>query len=757
MVRPFVPRDPTRRSYHSGITGRILPTPQEARRFALVDQPRTIRFETGRYRPPQFEVTIRTSVDGWNEDILGDFQDGEWVFSLPGDKYKDPFDMKFRLNRPSWKLGDKLYWMLGDNVHVDKLDIHCDEGWIRFVYEVRLQTDLWRPNHLITLRNEVDGWGRDLYGTFHDSTWSFQLDPAFYPDPFQAKFVLERSWFMDGPNLPLDPGAPGAPDGSSFTDAEVHFPTGSPAPSAYVHGYDNFLPVDTPLQQITVHMPGREAEDYDVIVIGSGMGGGTLADDLSDRGARTLVLDAGGLWFPVHMNDLPGADVDLAQRDQLGHFTNEPGSQFLFGVNFNLGGRSVYWSGVIPRMRPWEMRGVWPDAVRTYLFDQHGYERAEHLFRPELSLGPFEDRVRVVLSDALPDFHVHPLPRSLHQPNLVAHHGRYCLDNVLRKTNGVFSTADLLLDSAGFAGPAGQTNLRINLHHLVTRIETSQGQATAVVCQDLAGNVERRYHAKKIVIACGSLESPKLALLSGLEDPNRLIGVGLSDHPTYFYNIHHDLPTSGSLGWLGDLHGHAKILMQHKHSSVTRHPYNIELLINSRYWDARHADEALWNQIINNDQPSQVEMKFIFGRDLDDSNYVKLGDPPTGKTKVLVHPDGPEYVDELELLEVRNRILTALGVTRFSTTWMGGEWGLGFQGTVHHAGGSLRMNADGRGVVDEDLKFLRYDNLYCCDNSVFPTILAANPSLTLVALALRLADTLAADLGLPDRDPAHGS
>lgn len=51
----------------------------------------------------------------------------------------------------------------------------------------------------------------------------------------------------------------------------------------------------------------------------------------------------------------------------------------------------------------------------------------------------------------------------------------------------------------------------------------------------------------------------------------------------------------------------------------------------------------------------------------------------------------------------------------------------------------MRMAGDGSGVVGADLKVLDYDNLYVCDNSVFPTSLAANPSLTLAALALRLA------------------
>jgi choline dehydrogenase-like flavoprotein len=57
---------------------------------------------------------------------------------------------------------------------------------------------------------------------------------------------------------------------------------------------------------------------------------------------------------------------------------------------------------------------------------------------------------------------------------------------------------------------------------------------------------------------------------------------------------------------------------------------------------------------------------------------------------------------------------------------------------VAHEVGTLRIG----GVVDSDLRFLGYDNVYACDNSVFPTSPAANPSLTLTALALRLAEHL---------------
>jgi choline dehydrogenase-like flavoprotein len=65
-------------------------------------------------------------------------------------------------------------------------------------------------------------------------------------------------------------------------------------------------------------------------------------------------------------------------------------------------------------------------------------------------------------------------------------------------------------------------------------------------------------------------------------------------------------------------------------------------------------------------------------------------------------------------------------------------------GGVAHEVGSMRMStlADD-GVVDENLKFHGVANLHACDLSVFPTSPAANPTLALGALALRLADRLA--------------
>jgi choline dehydrogenase-like flavoprotein len=67
-------------------------------------------------------------------------------------------------------------------------------------------------------------------------------------------------------------------------------------------------------------------------------------------------------------------------------------------------------------------------------------------------------------------------------------------------------------------------------------------------------------------------------------------------------------------------------------------------------------------------------------------------------------------------------------------------WPKGFQGNEHHMG-TTRMHRDpAQGVVDENCRVHTVSNLYVASSSVFPTGGASNPTLTIVAMALRLAD-----------------
>ncbi|MBC7946033.1 MAG: GMC family oxidoreductase [Burkholderiales bacterium] len=590
-------------------------------------------------------------------------------------------------------------------------------------FYVKFRTERFRPNHLVTFRNSVDGWSQDIHGAYYNGEWVFFLEKARYRHGFAMKFVLDKSAWMEGPDIPLQ-----AAGEHVFTEQDVTFGT---TPPRYLHGYDNLRSDHNKLQQDAIPGNPDDSIEYDVIVIGSGMGGGILADALSDAGRRVLVLEAGSLLYPTHITNLPGDWSRMPSHHQVGHFTNEPGSDFLFGVQMNFGGRSVFWSGLIPRMHDWEI-GSWPQNVRNFLASAQGYPRAEKVMRKQMTLGAFQNQLVAALRGAFPDYQIEDLPRSRHQPNLDQ---QGTLRNVIEASTGTFSTAALLLDSLSFHGSAGRDNLTINLNHLVTHIETGGGKATGVVCQDLAGNQTRRYRGKRIVLAAGSLESPRIALRSGLSDPQHKIGVGLTDHPAFFSNSYE---LSAASPWAG-FENHAKVMMFHKQAASTQHPYNVELLINPKYWDVAHADDDVWRQQVGSDQRTMARLQFVMASRLDDGNrIVHRGEGQKLGVKVNHNLSGSHLFDEARNL--RNDILGFLQAQFNPADGMH----FGNEGTVHHAGGSMRMSGNQSGVVNEDLRVEAYGNLYVCDVSVFPMIPAANPSLTLAALALRLADHLAA-------------
>jgi hypothetical protein len=604
------------------------------------------------------------------------------------------------------------------------------------LFFVTLRTKRFRPNHLVTLRNGRDGWDQDIFGAYftddegHVGQWVFSLDPERYPEKLEVRFMLDRAVRMLISDVSVDV-LPGV--AATFTDEEINFPNSA---DKYLHPYDNLITTTTKIQQDAVPNNLDDKVVYDVIIVGSGMGGAVLADHLTDvHQKRVLVLEAGSLLFPTHIDNLPGYKDNLATawNHQVGHYINRPNSCLLFGVHLNFGGRSVYWEGLIPRMHDWEL-AHWPASVGAYLTSPDGYERAEKLLRKCRTLGPYQDRLVRKLRRKFRDLRVSDLPRSVHQPNIhrKSSSRKWSVTEITETSTGVFSAADLLLDSLSFGGPVGSDLLTINLNHLVTGIETHANEAQAVICQDLIGGVERRYCGTAIVLAAGSLESPRIAMASGLTDASGKMGVGLTDHPSFLSPKGYELPPSSPYS---GTQNHAKILLWHKDGAA--HPYNVELLVNPQYWLARHADDEVFQQCTDTMGKTWVAIKFIMDSPLDDYNRLYyLG--PADKLEVDVRPNDTAQHLRAEVIDLRNRILEFLGADYDPAEDMDYA---GF-GTVHHAGGSLRMASDHSGVVDENLKFESYTNLYCCDVSVFPHIPIANPSLTLVALAQRLADHL---------------
>ena len=508
-----------------------------------------------------------------------------------------------------------------------------------------------------------------------------------------------------------------------------------------------------------------EGTTYDAIVIGSGMGGGTLADSLSNLGMNTLLLEAGPLRHLANITDLPlPSTVEAFDPYDL-----ERGTKLTGGVCFNLGGRSIYWSAVIPRMQGWELMH-WPEAIRTYLTDR-GYDDAETHMRKRAYYPTFQNRLvgafqscfglvegrnettaeyhrRLIAEDR---YSVDHLPRSLHQPDSRQNPRPGSPDE---RSTGVYNTASLIANSLVNPGKAGSDNLHVALQSLVDRIdiavdsEDGTSSASCVHVLDLRNRVRRRFTGKYIVLACGATESARLALTSGLD--HELIGKGLTDHPAA--EVHFSLPAAG---WHFEAtNGHqysfgpndqGNIFLQRYWTSDGNsggpHPgrtgdteasswFSCELALNYKFWDVRLEDDQIWSERYSN-PTTKSTIKFLFRNALNEQNSIKL--TKTGY-KVSMQPMTVDDDLKTEANQLAQRLLKFMQVSDAT------ELTFDLEPVTYHMGGSLRMGTcPSTSVVDVDLKFHGFDNLFCCDLSVFPDIPASNPSLTLTALALRLA------------------
>lgn len=518
---------------------------------------------------------------------------------------------------------------------------------------------------------------------------------------------------------------------------------------------------------------GRD-DSFDIVVVGSGIGGGILADDLADRlgdRKRILVLEAGSYLFPTHVYNLgrrPNADV--AGRFACATFWQRGGEQDSHYIHerpqLNLGGRSIFWSGLVPTPQPWEL-AFFPDRVRADL-EAGLLARAGQAMNESVSMG---DTARAIVarlrqSPLAEDFDVQETPRALHQPYLLpggAPAGRYHLE-----PTGVFNTAELLANQAAHGDGPG---LHLLLNHYVEDVRGLPGDRFELVARDTLTGAARHVRAGTVVLAGGSVESPKLLRRSTLfHDLPRgvrdLVGVGLTDHPT--------------TDWVGALatgiggvpiprDAHAKIILYSKGRRDPQgrlaYPFNVEMNVNHEYWHLRENDPGT---AAAPGGPSRVEVKFSFGNCLDDGNAVRPADPFAYVPEVVFrnqrwmdHLAGSRFpalagwdLDFDGIFAVLNRV-THQVLSQFDLDgrparpegerWFGRGAGFGL-GTVHHAVGTLRMPSrarldgpfNGTSVVDEDLRVVGTRHLYACDMSVMPFSTAANPVRALAALALRL-------------------
>jgi choline dehydrogenase-like flavoprotein len=152
-----------------------------------------------------------------------------------------------------------------------------------------------------------------------------------------------------------------------------------------------------------------------------------------------------------------------------------------------------------------------------------------------------------------------------------------------------------------------------------------------------------------------------------------------------------------------------------------------------------------------------VPMEELMGRTID--FFITAEDLPDPENRVTIRPDGsirlsytPNNVEAYERLRVK--LMQAMDLAdrrrgREPATFL--HQRLGISG-VSHQNGTLRFGTDPRAsVLDTNCKAHDLDNLYVVDASFFPSSSAVNPSLTIMANALRIGDHLMERLGVGSR------
>ena len=516
------------------------------------------------------------------------------------------------------------------------------------------------------------------------------------------------------------------------------------------------------------------AEHYDVIVIGSGPGGATLAHRLAPTGKRILLLERGGYLPRSRANwDSKTVFVDAAYQAKETWF-GAKGETFHPGLHYFVGGNSKVYGAALFRMRERDFGEVrlkdgvspaWPlgyDVFEPYyteaeaLYHVHG-QRGEDPTEP-WSSAPYayppvkhEPRIQelndILTREGLHPFHL-PLGIKLEQnPDGTATTYSPCIrcdafDGFPCAINAKADAQVICVDPAREAHP----NLTLLTGAMVTRLDTDAGGGRISRVQVTREGRSEEYSADVVVVACGALSSALLLLRSANDR-----------HPDGLAN------GSGLLGRNYMRHNMSIVMALLKEPNHT--VFQKTLAVSDFYFGAKDYEYPLGliqmcatshGEQIRGEAPLPALMSLVpemtFDKMAEHSIdfWMQTEDLPSPENRVFY--DGKRVVLDVTESNVESaRRLTAklkemlVPMRAFPVLFERGLY-LGkdvpLSGTSHQAG-TMRFGTDpATSVLDLDCRAHGIDNLYVVDASFFPSIGAVNPTLTIIANAMRVADRI---------------
>ncbi len=516
--------------------------------------------------------------------------------------------------------------------------------------------------------------------------------------------------------------------------------------------------------------PFDKTDDSVVVIIGTGAGGGVLANELAQKGVSVVSLEAGGRYLPEdYVNDEWESFGQLAWLDPRTTSGDWRVSRDFSGLPAwivkAVGGTTTHWAGASLRFQDheWKAKTNYGAVQGANLLDWpiDAAEMAPYYEKAETKLGVTRtgDRTGLPGNNNFKVFEAGAKKlgyNDVHTGRMAINSSEYDGRMACQQTGFCFQGCKwgAKWSSAYTDIPRGEAtgNLEVRDRCHVLRIEHgADGRVNGVVYMDKDG-VEHKQVARVVCVAGNSIESPRILLNSatamypdGMANSSGQVGRNYMRHLTgSVYGIF-DKPVKM---WRGTtMAGIMQDEVRHDPARGFVGGYELETLGLGLPFMAAFLDPGGWGREFTTALDSYENMAgmWIVGEDMpQETNRVTLNmdvKDQFGMPVANVH-----YSDHANDRAMRDHafgrgqaIYDAMGATRTLPTPP-------YPST--HNLGTNRMSENPRdGVVNRNGRTHDIENLFVSDGSQFTTGAAENPTLTIVALAIRQADHIAAELG----------
>ena len=520
-------------------------------------------------------------------------------------------------------------------------------------------------------------------------------------------------------------------------------------------------------------------DHYDVIVIGSGPGGASLSHRLAPTGKRILMLERGG-YLPRSRANWDAKTVFVDGHYQCADtWYGADGTRFHPGLHYYVGGNSKVYGAALLRLRerdflPLQHKdGLSPGWPLDYEVFEPYYTQAEALYHVHGQRGedptepwssaPYayppivhEPRIQQ-LSDTLAEQGLHPfhLPLGIkldQNPDGSAKTYSPCIrcdafDGFPCAINAKADAQVICVDPTLAEHP----NFTLLTGAMVTRLETDASGRTVTCVHVVRDGLAEQYSADIVVVACGALSSALLMLRSACDaHPNGLANG--SDQVGRNYMRHNMSVVMAVLKERNDTVFQKTLAFSDYYFGADDWEFPLGLV---QMCAASHGAQ------IRGEAPLQALMALVPGIAFEAMAnhsidfWLQSEDLPRPENRIYydgdrvvldIHEGNMEAAARLRA-KLEGLLLPLGGFPKLIDRhlYLGKDIPIG--GTAHQAG-TMRFGTDpASSVLDLDCKAHELDNLYVADASFFPSIGAVNPTLTIIANALRVADAIKIRLG----------